>query len=265
MKQLFPIAAMAVLLFSSCQKVIDVNLNNAAPQIVIEADLLEGTNAFKVHVAKTTDYFGTNPQQQVNDATITLSDEIGNTTIIPTIGNGNYAIPSYTALKGKTYKLEVKTGGQTFTASSTVMGVIPIDSVTYEYKQAEGAFLDEGYEVICYLKDIAAQKNNYRLILTKNDTLQNKPEDLYLFDDKYNDGRLVKADYFERFKPKDTLKLELRTMDDGVFEFYKTLANILNNQNGPAPANPISNFSGGALGYFGAFSISKASVILPVK
>lgn len=265
MKQLFPIAVFAVLLFSSCQKVIDVNLNDAAPQYVVEANLFEGTNAFNVHVAKTTDYFGTSPQQQVNDAIITLSDEAGNSVTIPFTGNGNYTIPAFTAVKGSIYKLEVQAGGNTFTASSKVVGAVPIDSVSFEYKEAEGAFLDAGYDVVCYLSDPAGDKNNYRLILTQNDTLQNKPNDLYLFDDKYNNGKLVKANYRQRFRPGDNLKFELRTMDDTVYEFYKTLANILSNQNGPAPANPLSNFSGGALGYFGAFSVSKAAITLPIK
>lgn len=265
MKQTSILAIITILFFSSCQKVIDVKLNNSTPRYVIEADLLEGTNSFKVHVAKTTDFFGTAPQQLVNDAIITLSDDSNNTVNIPLIGNGDYAIPAYTAQKGKTYTLAVKSGGNTFIASSTLEGIIPIDSVTYKYKDAEGAFFEEGYEVIAHIKDNPVQKNNYRLLLTKNDTLQNKPEDLYLFDDKYNDGKQVKLDFFERFKPNDTLKFELRTMDEGVYAFYKTLYNILNNQSGPAPANPISNFSGGALGYFGAFSVSKATVILPSK
>jgi len=51
-------------------------------------------------------------------------------------------------------------------------------------------------------------------------------------------------------------------MDEPTFDFFNTLSDVLNNQNGPAPANPNTNIQGGALGYFGAFTSSKKQIIV---
>ncbi|MCB0535714.1 MAG: DUF4249 family protein, partial [Saprospiraceae bacterium] len=50
------IAALA-LACASCEKVIDVDLNSAAPRTVIEANLKEGDQQFQVLVYQTKDYF----------------------------------------------------------------------------------------------------------------------------------------------------------------------------------------------------------------
>ena len=72
MKQVL-ILGLSILFFSSCQKVINVDLNAADPQYVIEANLYEGSHDFKVRITKTTSYFssgGTIPV--VNNASVTL-------------------------------------------------------------------------------------------------------------------------------------------------------------------------------------------------
>ena len=59
-------ALAAVALLNSCTKVIDINLNEADPKIVIEAELISGTHDFTVKITKTTDFF--NPGQPVTVA-----------------------------------------------------------------------------------------------------------------------------------------------------------------------------------------------------
>ena len=260
MKKQLIIAAFSSTLFASCEKVIDVKLDNANPQFVIEAELFEGTNAFKVHVAKTTDYFGTAPQQQVNDAVITLSDDNGISVNVPLLQDGWYELQSINAIAGKTYHINVIAGGREFTASATMPYVVNIDSISIEFKD-EG-FRDKGYEVGAIFNDPAAEKNYYRLIYSLNDTVQNKPENLYLFNDKYNDGKLVKADLRNRYDLNDKIEFELRGMDEKVFNYFTSLRDILENGNGPAPANPNTNIKGGALGYFGAFTSSKKAIVI---
>jgi hypothetical protein len=259
---LFILAAVLVF-FTSCEKVIHIDLNTAAPQYVIEADLIEGTHPFRVHVAKTTDYFGVDPQQQVGDAVVTLTEQAGASVTIPFSANGWYELPSYTAVSGKSYTLKVVSGGKDFTAVSSMPFPISIDSMSYEYKDENEGFGDPGYEVAGYFNDPVGVNNYYRVILTVNDTLLTEPEDLYLFKDKFNNGKLVKVDIFDRYQTGEKIHMEVRGMDESVFQFYTTLNDALNNQGGPAPANPISNFTNGAMGYFGAFTSSEKELIIP--
>ena len=260
-KQLF-ILGIFSLLFTSCEKVVDIDHNEADPQYVIEANLYEGSNPFRVHVALTTDYYGREQQKQVSDAVVTLSDSAGAAVTVPSIGQGWYELPAFTAISGKAYNLKVSVAGREFTASSAMPRVVAIDSISSKWNEASG-FISEGYEVAAWYKDPVGERNYYRIIRTENDTLRNEPFDLYLLDDKFNDGKPVKADFFNRYRKGEKIELELLTMDAAVHEYFLTLQSVLSNQGGPAPANPLSNIKGGALGYFGAFTSRKMSIQLP--
>ena len=65
---------LTIISFCSCQKVIQVNLNNAKPKFVIEASLYEGTSDFTVRVTKTTSYFANEAIPTVNNANVTLQN-----------------------------------------------------------------------------------------------------------------------------------------------------------------------------------------------
>jgi hypothetical protein len=248
------------MVLTSCEKVIDVDLNSANPQYVIEGELFAGDHPFTVHVAKTTDYYGKAPQEQVNDAVVLLKSSTGDSLVVPATGNGLYQLPSFIATAGTTYQLQVTAGGNTYTASSTLPQAVLIDSTKYEYE--DGGFGDPGYEVTAYFNDPGDRSNYYRMLVTVNDTFLNEAEDLAVFNDKFNNGNLVKADYRKRFRLGDQIKIELRSIDKGVHDYFTSLEQILRNQNGPAPANPLSNFDGGVLGYFGAYSNSKVEVTI---
>lgn len=258
MKQLRILLPAFALMLASCEKVVNIDLNNAKPQVVVEGELYAGTDTVRVHIAKTTDYYGKNPQQPITDATVTLTLPDGTQQTIPHVSNGVYQLPNFVAQVGKPYTLMVVTNGQTFTATSVVPRPAPFDSVNYIYREKD--FFDEGYDVRAYITDRADEQNNYRLIYQINDTLRNEPEYLTVDDDKFNNGKTIIVQAQERFKQGDTVTYEIRTMDRPVFEYFRTLSQILNDQEGPAPANPISNLSGGALGYFGAFGRTRVGI-----
>jgi hypothetical protein len=55
-------------------------------------------------------------------------------------------------------------------------------------------------------------------------------------------------------------------MDRAVYGYFETLSSVIADDQGDgpqvAPANPNSNWSNGALGYFGAFSDRSKSIII---
>lgn len=258
MKQYIFLLFAAAVLMTGCEKVVDINLNNAAPQYVIEGNVFSGMDTVKVNVAKTTDYYGKAPQEQISTATVTLSDNAGNSTTIPNVAPGSYQLTGFTGVPGRTYNLSVKVDGKEFTSTSTMPAAVNIDSISKEFKDAD--FRKEGYEIAANFQDPGNVKNYYRMVYTINDTLQNKPEDLYLLNDKFNDGKKVKADLFRRFEVGDKIEFELRGMDEPAYNFFFSLQDVLNNQSGPAPANPNTNITGGALGYFAAMTKSKQQI-----
>lgn len=251
----------ALFLLVSCEKVIHVDLNTADPQYVIEASVFEGTGPVRIRVTRTTDYYGKEPIAPVNDAMITLSDD-QDTVQVPFSSDGHYFLPAFQGIAGKNYHLEVTAGGTIYQATAAMPYPVTFDSIRYEYKEKMG-FFEAGYEVSAYITDPADRPNYYRIQYSINDTLRNKPSDLYVFNDKFNNGKVIKISLFERFKNKDSLYITLYCMDEPVYTFFNTLNTTLGSGNGPAPANPVTNITGGALGYFGAFTEDSQSVLLP--
>jgi hypothetical protein len=109
--------------------------------------------------------------------------------------------------------------------------------------------------------DPADIKNYYRLVdIVNGKSLGN---DLVTSDElsqgKKIEGTLV---YDEKdLKVGDTLTLWLETVDKGVYTYFNTAS--LSNQDSATPANPVSNISNKALGYFNACAVRKKSIVIP--
>ena len=258
------IITIAIVCLTSCQKVIHIDLNTANPQVVIEANLYEGTHDFKVHITKTTSYFNPGLIPAVLGADVSLSANGNPAQPLVSTGNGWYELVNYTATANTNYTLSVVAEGKTFTATS-YLPISPImDSLTYKkFTGGFGGGKIDPYLMTAHFQDSLAVGNYYRIIVTKNDSVQNQPFDLYLLDDKLRDGEYFHAPVFSAFCDiDDTMDVELLSMDKNVFDYYTTLSDIITGDanNSAAPANPTSNWTNKALGYFGAFSTQKKSI-----
>lgn len=158
-------------IFTSCEKVIEVDLNNSAPQVVIEAALIPGTNLFTVQVTQTGDYFTATDPTPINNATVVLQEENGVSTIIPFEAQGHYS-KTITAQEGKSYTLTVTIGDKIYEAKSYLPPVVSLDTLTLEEAPFQGlGSKDTTYNVYINFTDPAIVANNYRLLITVNDTL----------------------------------------------------------------------------------------------
>ena len=154
-----------------------------------------------------------------------------------------------------------------YEAKSYLPPVVPLDALTLEEApfQSLGS-KDTTYNVYINFTDPAVVINNYRLLITVNDTLVPMSEELIVFNDKNVDGNNVNTNAsFNTFKRGDHISIEMQSIDAKVYDFYFTLSNILLDNGGfsAAPANPNTNFTGGALGCFVAYSSSSAEIVVP--
>ena len=217
------IALLASLLlsFSSCQKVIDVNLNNAKPRYVIEAPLYEGTNDFVLRITKTTSYFTTDLPPGIETAVVKLIDNNNTSYQVNSIGNGNYQLANFTANPGASYTLQVNVDGQEFKAVSALPIHTSIDSLSFIESSGPFGGGEKGYLAFCHFQDSVGIKNYYRVKATINGEPQDKPFDYYLFDDMVRDGQYIDAPLFTfRTELGDTLDIELLGMDANVFDYF---------------------------------------------
>ena len=66
-----------ILLLSSCESVIEIDLDYMKPELVIEGVINDLDNQCIIKLSKTTDYFNRKTNPAVSDAVITLTDKIG--------------------------------------------------------------------------------------------------------------------------------------------------------------------------------------------
>src|SRR5687767_11609180 len=107
---------LTIVFFSSCQKVIDVDIKNAEKKYVVEAIVTEEQGASKVLLSTTKNVSEDNSFPGVSGAVVTITDNAGNSTVFTETIPGVYTAPAFTGSVGKTYSLQVDVSGETFTA-----------------------------------------------------------------------------------------------------------------------------------------------------
>lgn len=267
MKYLFKIAAtFLVFTIVSCEKVIDIDLNNSNPKHVIKAILMEGTHDFTVSITKTTSYFNPTEPEKVNNATVILYDENNAAYNLTSKQNGLYDLSSFTAFSEKNYRLSVAIEGTTYEATANVPVMVPIDTVSLGIEEDE----EEEEEYLAAFVDFKdpADASNYYQLEHRINSNEYEPTRAYVVDDFAENGSTMSQSVYvdERAQLGDTVHVELRSIDKGLFDFFSTLeSTIEGGGDGPgstAPANPTTNWNNGALGYFGGGNSDFKTVIL---
>ena len=247
----------------SCEEIIKIDLEGTDPRIVIEASITDRPGPYTVIISKTTDYFDPAPYPMIPGATVIISDDLGVRDTLIEVEEGIYQTTTIQGSCGRIYHLDVQAEGEWYTASAMLPELVEIDSIELEY-YPETYYYEEAYWVHCHYKDPRDTINFYRVRVFKNDTLD---KNIYIMDDKFIDGNPV--DHFiwgDAYSPGDTAIIELFSMDDQVYDYFYTLANLLysgGDGSYSTPANPNTNLSNNALCYFGAFSIATDTVIIP--
>lgn len=249
---------LAVFLIAGCTKEIDVNLNESNPQIVIEANYIGTDQRVEVRVTNTSNFFDASSSPIVDNAVVTITDHLGNSTIVPYLSNGDYLLTNYAPIENTVYTLSVSVNGNTYSAQSKLNTAVPVIQPNYEYVPPGIFSGDGGYVVYMNLQDPANETNFYVGLLRVNGILRNKFPETFTQDDSVTDGNLVERPLFGDdtfFEVGDTVGIELRTITEEMFDYINQFNSIVGDgQASSAPANPDTNWDNNALGYFSAYS-----------
>lgn len=247
--------------FISCEKVIDVNLNNASSVIVIEGFVTNRADSQYVQIHRTVNFDEPNTFPVVEGAVVTITDNNGRVVTLRERRPGFYMARNFVGRSGNTYNLKVIADGQEYTAKSTMPEQVSIDSMGISVTTFFG---EERKSIQLLYDDPADVKNYYRFKLKINGIAS---ENIFAFDDNFNDGRTVNRELFDfdlEAKSGDSAVIEMQCIDAAVLRYWQGLDQ---NQNrggaSTTPANPVSNISNGALGYFSAHTTQNEEIVIP--
>jgi len=242
--------------FASCEKVIQLDLSTTAPQLVIQGNIYDEPGPYVVNITKTVNFDAPNTFPAVTNATVTISDNAGLTEELTQATDGNYVTSELQGNVGQTYTLTVKVDGKTYTASSTMPRVVEIDTIYFKKSLFGGGRL-----ITLDFMNPAGKENYYQVIHLVNgkqipgfSVFSNKtvlPEEIsYSFMTTSSTPPLVVG---------DSIDVWLEGIDKGVFEYFRTADK--DGGQSASPANPVSNISNGALGFFNACSVRKKTFV----
>jgi hypothetical protein len=246
-------------ILTGCKKVINVKLDNADIQIVISGEVNNKPGPYKIDISKSVNYSSDNVFPPVSGAFVTITGD----NVVDTLSEtspGIYSTHHLRGKPGKLYEMCVSLDGSVYTASSLMPQPVPFDSISFLAGRENNIY------AVANFQDPPGVANYYQFIEYSNQLRFSNGRGNSVFSDRLSDGRYISRLLYDDstdIKSGIVLTVEMKCIDKAVYTYWDELLNISGRGPGfssPTPANPTSNISGGALGYFSANTITSRSV-----
>ena len=245
--------------FWGCKKVIEVKLKNSGSQIVITGEVTNKRGPYKVSISKSVDFSDDNIFPGISGALVIIAGN-GITDTLSEKDAGNYYTNKLEGKPGKSYDLLVLLNGQQYTATSTMPEPVHLDSISFLIGEKNNIY------AVANFQDPPGIANYYQFTELINGEKMRNGRGNSVFSDRLSDGRYISAILYDDssdIKTGITLTVQMKCVDKPVYNYLDELMQVSTNTSGfasPSPANPASNISGGALGYFSANTVAAKSV-----
>ena len=258
-----------VLFFSSCEDVVQLDLETGQTKLVIDAEIIwqKGTagNEQVIKVSKTAPYYN-NTTPKVSGAQVKIENSNGDVFTFNETEPGSYACTNFVPVLNMDYTLSVAAEGQTFRAVEKLTAVTPIDRV--EQETVKDAVGDEFIEIVFYYKDPADQVNYYLTDFKSNYLLF--PEYNLSRDEFFNGNEMdTRFTDDDKIKPGITYDITHRGISKNFYNYMNLIFEIYGGSPFSIPPGNIrgnivntadpSNF---AFGYFRLCEAEKVSYLV---
>jgi hypothetical protein len=257
----FVFALLVIIGLAACQKLVDLNLKNASGKYVIEGNVTNLPGPYQVRIGKTGEVTSDYVFQGVGGATVSIRDNTGNGEALLEVQPGVYQTQSLQGVEGRTYYLSILVGGSTFTSSSVMPHQVDLDSL---YIVDVNNFSKMVKAVVPVFTDPVGKGNSYRLNETINGVLD---KTLFYLNDDFTDGKLsnfslLRPDPDSTLHIKDNVSVEMQCIDKEVYKYWYSVDQSSTGDGGTTASNPVTNITGGALGYFSAHTSQTKSMLV---
>jgi len=259
----------SLFLLNSCEKEIDLDLEDQSGQIVIEGNVTDQAGPYYVKITKSVAFTQPNQYPAIENAQVVLSDNTGQTETLQYIGNGRYQTSTFVGQSGRTYTLKIQAEGKEYISTSTMPEAVVFEGLDQDSFIVGG---ETSYTLLPVFTDPQALGNRYLFSYKVNN---NSKQYFSEFSDNVNNGMpnqrplILPNDDGEdpddiKVVVGDTIHVEMQCIDQNVYTFYSALLQLSGGGpgGGITPANPPSNISNGALGYFSAHTVRKKSIVI---
>ncbi|MCP9199713.1 DUF4249 domain-containing protein [Gramella sp. GC03-9] len=244
----------------SCEDVIDVDLDESEPRLVVDASIIwkKGTlgQEQQIILSLTTPYYE-EAIQPVEDATVKVISGSGKEFNFIHIGNGVYQNLVFEPVLNETYQLELIYDDELYTATESL---VPVTDIDFVEQSASGGFSGEDIEIKAFYTD-PADEENYYLFKFYNDDIS-----LEFYEDEFTNGNQIFGYYSnEDIERGDEIQIEMEGISQDYFEYLFILrSQIGDSGGGPFETQPatvrgnVINRSDNENFPFGYFRLSQA-------
>jgi hypothetical protein len=259
MKNVLYIFSLLSLFLVSCEKEIDIDLNEADQKVVIVGSVNNLDEPATVRITRSMAFDQPNDFPAVSNGTVEITRFFGTEEeifILTEVQPGVYQTENPIGQQGANFKLLVVVDGETYEAECVMPDQTEI--VDFYFEEILPGSLNPGVGFV----DVGGRKDFYKANIIIN---RKRRPDIFITDDTFTDGEIMAAIFGGpdlEFETGDTVRIEIDHIDEKVYNYWFSLSQNVNDATA-APANPVTNLSNGALGYFSAFSRSSVEGIVP--
>ncbi len=262
-------------IFSACEETVIIEQGELDERVVIEGLITDQQNHY-VKLTRTRSFYATGAAEAIENAVVSVSDNIGNNHVFvhnpmnnPSENGFYYPVNSFQGQIGAVYALDVQVDGELYTAQEELLPVTTIDSLTVfvdedelDDPEEEGRFLG----VLFYAQEPQDRKDQYLFKFYRDgEIVKDFPTDIYFSDDALLGEAIDDLEIAGYYAEGEVVTVEMYSLTQEAFIFYSDLFNLLTNDGGmfsPPPANPRTNLSNGALGYFQVSALSSQDKLI---
>ena len=254
-----------------------IDLPPGKTTVVVEGWITDENSQHWVKVSQSTRFRDSKPETVITNATVIIEDNNNQYPLTYNTELGIYQTTAFAGLNGNSYRviITLQNGSEITSSWESLNSVPPITELQFDTYEDRDP--DTGENIIVYYPIVVSQdpldeQNQYRYKGYRNGIVLNKPEELILLSDEFNNGEILPQHIPEfRLGLSDEITVELHSLSLEAFRFLELLRSqttSLGSSSGTAPAKLIGNLSYSnrpddiVIGFFGASSITTSTAIV---
>ncbi len=245
----------STLLLIACEDVVEVDLEQSDPRLVVEASIIwendtSGNNQI-IRLTTTAPFFDSEIPP-ATEAIVEIISETGTIYNFNEVDPGIYRNDNFNPQINARYTLNIEYKEELYTATETLIPVVPLEEIT---QSKNGGFNSDEYELKGFYTDPQEEQNFYLVRFTFEDL------SIQIYDDEFTNGNRTFA-YFsnEDLKIGDEVNFEIQGISEQFYNYLYILSSQAGTNNGgPFQTQPttvrgnivnITNPDNFAFGYF---------------